>query len=225
MHIIRSVALLAAGSIIGAGCGQSSTPTPMMLPAAIDSPAAPAIDGSCPPDRVGSRTVLNDPVLICTGTSTGPRWMLSIVTTTTTTCRATVPPGSLEAAQAELDSLITGRRAAESAVAQIQLTVDNTGRQVDIAKRYLAEVQADYNQAQAAFEILGTDTAKDKFDYQARRLADAKDVVASWEALRKTASGDLSRGKATLGDWDKRISEARQAVAADKAAENTLTCS
>lgn len=229
MKIIRTAALLTAGILV-AGCGQN--PSAPAAPAAASEAAAPVLDGPCPPDRVGSRTVSNDPVLLCTDTSTGPRWILSTaepikveLVTTTTACQASAIAATLQAAQAEVDSLVGGRRQAQSAVAQIQLIVDNTGRQVDIAQRYLTQVQGDYDQAKKTYEVLRVARYRDSFVAAERRLADAKDVVASWRALRTKALGDLSLGKATLGDWDKRIAEAQQAVAAAKATQATLTCS
>lgn len=234
MKIIRTAALMAAGGLLLAGCGQNSpTPTPT-VPAAATAPtaAAPVLDGPCPTDRVGNRTVLNDPVLVCAGTSTGPRWILSTaepvkveLVTTTTTCQATAVAAALQAAQSELDSLIGGRRQAESAVAQIQLTIDNAGRQIDQYRRNQADAQKIYDQAAATYADIKWDTYHDKMMVAADNLADWKGIVASWEAVRNKARGDLSLGKATLGDWDKRIAETQQAVTTTKAAQNALTCS
>ena len=155
-----------------------------------------------------------------TATTTAP-------TTTTTICviDTATAASRLQADQARLDSLVTGRRAVESAVAQIQLIIDNAARSIDSYRRTQATAQTAYDQALAAFNILGTDTANDKMVAAAGRLADWKGIVASWEATRTKALGDLARGNATLADWDKQISAARQAVAADRAAPSTLTCS
>lgn len=231
MKIIRTMAILAASGALLAGCGQSATPVPA-APAAAAVASAPVLDGPCPPDRVGNRTVLNDPVLVCAGTSTGPRWILSTaepvkveLVTTTTACPATTVAAALQAAQAELNSLVGGRREAESAVAQIQLSIDNAGRSIDQYRRNQADAQKAYDQALAAFNILGLDSAHDKMTAAADNLADWKGIVASWEAVRTKARGDLTLGKATLGDWDKRIAETRQAVANTKAAQDALTCS
>jgi len=148
-------------------------------------------------------------------------------TTTTTVCVVDTATAAnrLQTDQSRLDSLVSGRRSAESAVAQIQLVIDNATRSIESYRRTLAAAQAAYDQAAAAFGILGLDSAHDKMVAAADRLADWKGIVASWEALRTKALGDLSRGKATLGDWDKQISDARQAVATDKTAQTSLTCS
>jgi hypothetical protein len=157
--------------------------------------------------------------------------------TTTTTMVASVTPttvcvvdpgtaaGQLQSDQSRLDYLVTGRRTAESGVAQIQLVIDNAGRSIDGYRRTLASAQVAYDQAKATFDILGLDSARDKMTDAADNLADWKGIVASWEATRTKALGDLARGKATLADWDKQISVARQAVATDRAAQTTLTCS
>lgn len=183
---IIRVIALGIAGALGAGCGQATPPS-----SAVVDPT------STTTTTVASTT---------TSTTMAP-------TTTTTACQVTVTVG---AAEADLNSLIGGRRIAESAVAQIQLVADNAGRKIDSAKRYVAGVQADYNEAKNVYSLLGTDNAKADFDRQARRLADAKDIVASWEAIRTKALGDLSRGKATLADWDKRIAAARRAVTAAK---------
>jgi len=148
-------------------------------------------------------------------------------TTTTTVCvvDTTTAAGQLQADQSRLDSLVTGRRNAESAVAQIQLIVDNAARSIDSVRRSQVTAQAAYDHAVAAFDILGLDSAHDKVVLAADNLADWNGILASWVATRTKALGDLARGKATLADWDKQISLARQAVATDRAAQSTLTCS
>lgn len=144
--------------------------------------------------------------------------------TTTTVCAAAAV--DLQGDQARLDSLVGGRRQAESAVAQIQLVVDNAGRSIESYRRTLAGAQHDYDLAVAYAGLYpGLDSAEEKLAAAADNLADWKGIVASWEATRAKALGDLARGKATLADWDKQISQGRQAVAGDRAAQATLTCS
>lgn len=220
-------ALVVAGAVL-AGCGQTSSATPTTT---TSQASAPALDGPCTPERVGSRTVAADPVLVCTDTASGPRWVRSSAelaaptTTTTTVCPAGAIATKLQADQVTQDSLIGGRRQAESSVAQIQLVIDNTSSQIDIARRYVEQRQAEYNSAANVYKAVPRDTNHDKLVAAERYLADAKDVLAQWQAVRTKALGDLSLGKATLADWDKQIAAARQAVAADKAAQGTLTCS
>lgn len=224
----RIVLGAALAGILAGACGQSSpTPSPTPIVPAAAETVEPVLGGPCPIDRVGNRTVAHDPVLICTDSPAGPRWVLSAspLTTTTTTCRPAVPPGKLEADQAQVDSLIGGRRTAESAVAQIQLTVDNDARQIAINQRYVDDQQAATNLALAAYTSLPTDTNHNKLLAAQHYLADAKDILAQWQAARTTALANLTRGKATLGDWDKQIGQAQQTVAADKAVQGTLTCS
>lgn len=148
-------------------------------------------------------------------------------TTTTTVCVIDTAAATrqLQSNQARLDYLIGGRRQAESAVAQIQLVIDNAGRSIDGYRRTVVTAQTTYDQAKAAADILGTDTANDKMAAAADNLADWKGIVASWDAVRTKALGDLARGKATLADWDKQINDARQAVATDRTASASLTCS
>jgi hypothetical protein len=149
-------------------------------------------------------------------------------TTTTTVCVVADAAGAasrLQSNQAQLDSLISGRRTAESAVAQIQLVVDNAGRSIEQHRRNQADAQKAYNEALAASNILGTDSSNDKLSAAADNLADWKGIVASWEATRTKALGDLARGKANLADWDKEIAEGRRAIATNRAAQTTLTCS
>jgi len=149
-------------------------------------------------------------------------------TTTTTVCVVADAAGAtarLQSNQAQLDSLVTGRRTAESAVAQIQLVVDNTGRSIEQYRRNQADAQKAYDQAAAAYADIKWDTYYDKMTAAADNLADWKGIVASWEATRTKALGDLSRGKATLADWDREIAEGRRAIATNKAAQTTLTCS
>jgi len=196
----KSLTILAlAGLVVAAGC--SSSPTPVKTVAKID----------------------------VTSTTTAPTTTTTMASTTTTTvCVVADAAGAtdrLQSNQAQLDSLITGRRTAESAVAQIQLAIDNAGRSIEQYRRNQATAQTAYDQAAAAFDILGLDSAHDKMVAAADNLADWKGIVASWEAVRTKALGDLARGKATLADWDKEIAEGRRAIATNKAAQTTLTCS
>jgi hypothetical protein len=151
--------------------------------------------------------------------------MAPITTTTVCVIDTTTAARQLQVDQARLDSLVSGRRTAESGVAQIQLVIDNATRSIESHRRTLATAQAAYDQAAATYADIKWDTYYDRMVVAADRLADWKGIVASWEAVRTKALGDLARGKATLADWDKQISAARQAVATDRAAPATMTCS
>lgn len=180
----RLLPALVAALAIFAGCGQGNQSAPIVQ---------------------AESTTTTTSMALATTTST-----TAAPVTTTTVCVATVSPA---AAQAAIDQLVGGRRQAESAMAQIQYIAEDAGRQIDSAKRYVATKQEAYNDASAAFSALPLDTNRDRMVSAERYLADAKDRVASWESLRAKALGDLSRGKATLADWDRQISRARQAAA------------
>lgn len=196
MKIIGTAAAVVLVGLIGAGCSASPETSKTV---AVDEPTTTTVEAPTTTTTV-------------------------MLVTSTTTCRLVIPAGQLESDQATLDSLISGRREAESAVAQIQLIVDNAGRSIESYQRTLAGAQTTYNLAAEA-AVLGGDTAQKKKQAAADNLADWKGIVASWEATRTKALGDLARGKATLADWDKQISQSRQAVATDRAAQTTLTCS
>jgi hypothetical protein len=187
MKIIRTVAIAAAGGVLLAGCGRAGAATPQTAPTA--------------------------PTTLSTTMATLE------ATTTTTAC---VPDGTaaataqqtLRAVQATLDANVTGRRQIDGSLAQIQLTIDNTGRQIEISQRNVVVVQDDYEHAAVVFSILGTDTARAAVASQANYLADAQATLASWVALRTKSLGDLARMKVSATDYDKAINEDRGLVAA-----------
>lgn len=131
-------------------------------------------------------------------------------TTTTTIC----VPVDTTAQQRYIDTTEAAIRQTEGAIAQIQLVIDDGTRDRASAVRYQATVQTDYNNAAAAFSILGTDTARDKMTREANRLADAKDNVASWDSLLAKARGDLTRARAQKADFERKVREMTAQIAA-----------
>lgn len=131
-------------------------------------------------------------------------------TTTTTACM----PADTNAQETYVDTTRAAIRQTEGAIAQIQLVIDNGTRDRAAALRYQATVQTDYDQAVAAFGILGIDSARDKMTREGNRLADAKDVVASWDSVLAKARGDLSRAQAQKADFEQKINKAVAEIAA-----------
>lgn len=133
-----------------------------------------------------------------TTTTTGPPTTTTVPATTTTAC----VPADTTADQTYLDALQASIRQTEGAVAQIELVIGNSGRDLDSARRHRDSVQADYDEAVRAAEALGGwDTAMEEVAYQEGRLADANGSVASWEAIVAKAQGDLGRAQAQLDDF------------------------
>lgn len=150
-------------------------------------------------------------------------------TTTTTACVDTSAADRaaldrrIAAEQSAVDQMAAAGRDMESAIAQVQLVIDEAARKIAASNRYLADVQADYDHAQTAYDTLRLDSYKDKLDYQAGRLADAKDIVASWQDILVKAQGDLGRDKTTAAASAGRLKDAQALVAADRQAMAALT--
>lgn len=137
----------------------------------------------------------------------------TVTTSTPTTMTACVPVDTT-ALQRYLDTTEASIRQTEGAIAQIQLVIDNGTRDRAGALRYQATVQTDYDNAVKTFGILGLDSARDKMTYQEGRLADAKDVVASWDSLLAKARGDLTRAQAQKADFERKVRDVTAQIAA-----------
>lgn len=224
----RAAALLVSVAVLVAGCSSGADLSPLDAAEPV-STQQPVVDGPCPAERAGSRTVTHDPVLVCAETASGWKWLVSAdqgTTTTTgpevttTTMLATVVTTAavdcrsvLRAAESYRDTLQSSIRQVEGAIAQIQLGIDNNGRSLDSARRWAASVQVDYDHAVRAAEAGGgADTLMEEAARQETRLADAKGIVASWEALIAKAHGDLSRAKAQKAEWERKLGEAATTI-------------
>lgn len=143
------------------------------------------------------------PIIAPTTTTAAP-------TTTTTAC----VPVDTTAQQRYIDITEASIRQIEGAIAQIQLVIDDGTRDRASALRYQVTVQSDYDHAVAVFNALGLDSARDEMARQGNRLADAKDNVASWDAIIAKARGDLSRAKAQKADFERKVKDMRAQIAA-----------
>lgn len=181
---MKRLIILAALAIFGAGCGQASQNASQL-------------------DTTTTTAVPVAVTISTTVTTVEP-------TTTTTACL----PADTTAQQRYVDATEASIRQIEGAIAGIQLVIDDGTRDRASALRYQATVQTDYDQAVAAFNILGLDSARDKMTREANRLADAKDVVASWDSLLAKARGDLTRARAQKSDFEEKAREARAQIAA-----------
>lgn len=188
--------LIALGLLIaltaGCGSGDNLTMTPKEQAAALEAQA------SARESQPTSTTA--EPTTTTTATPT----------TMTTVC----VPTDTTAQERYIDATTASIRQTEGAIAQIQLIIDNSTRDRAGALRYQESVQDDRNDAAAAFSALPIDTNADKLAYQERRLADAKDNVASWDALLAKARGDLTRAKVQKADFERKIREMQAQVAA-----------
>lgn len=138
----------------------------------------------------------------------------AIVTPVTVATTAPCVPVDTTAQQRYVDSTETSIRQLEGAIAGIQLVIDNGTRDRDRALRHQATIQTDYNNAVKVFNLVGSDSARDKVTYQEGRLADAKDLVADWDSLLTKARGDLTRARAQKADYEKKARDMRAQIVA-----------
>ena len=123
-------------------------------------------------------------------------------------------------AQAALNKLQKEGAVDAEKVADAQRSLAAATRSVGHAQREAADAQAAYDQAAAAANILGTDTAQAKKHVAANALADANDNVASSLEAQKKAAADLATAKAGDPDYQNKLADAKQRVADATLAES-----
>lgn len=100
-------------------------------------------------------------------------------------------------------------------VADAQRSLDDATRSLHHSQREQAKAQDEYNKALAAFNVLGTDTARDKLVDAQNNLADANDSVASAQERQQAAQRELDKQRAGDPDYQTKLADAKQKVADD----------
>lgn len=120
---------------------------------------------------------------------------------------------SLTDAQDDLNKLLKEGAVDIEKVADAQRSLDEATRSVGHSQREQTKAQDEYNKALAAFNILGTDTARDKLTDAADNLADANDSLTSSQARQNEAQKELDKAKAGDPEYQTKLAKARQEVA------------
>lgn len=126
-----------------------------------------------------------------------------------------------EGAQRDLDDLLRKGAVDEEKIADARERLNDATRSLNKANRDLAGSQEKYNDAQAAYLALPTDTNADALRDAEDNLADAKDGVAAAAARQKDAEKDLSDAQRGDPDFADKLADAydRVADAKDKMAD------
>jgi hypothetical protein len=189
MSLPRLAALALLAGLVTAGCGQASDPA---QPAAASTTTTMDYTAPVPINVVAPPTTTAAP------------------TTTTAVC----VPVDTTALRNYRDQVQASISQTDGAIAQIQLVIDNGTRSRASAFRYQTTVQADYDEAAAAHDILGLDSSSETLARHERRLADAKGIVASWDSTLTKARGDLARAKAQKAGFEQKVRETSAQIAA-----------
>lgn len=98
----------------------------------------------------------------------------------------------------------------EEKVADARLRLNEATRSLGSAQRALTRSQEEFNDAQAAFLALPSDTNADKLSDATDNLADAKDGVASASEREKDAATDLAKARAGDPLFNEKLTAAKQ---------------
>jgi hypothetical protein len=118
-----------------------------------------------------------------------------------------------KSAQRDLAELLRKGAVDEEKVADARRSLADATRSLASANRTLADVQEDYDEALAAANILGTDTALEELEDASDNLADAKDGVASAAEREAEAQKALREAQAGDPDFQDKLADARDRVA------------
>lgn len=120
---------------------------------------------------------------------------------------------TLTKATADYNKLLKEGAVDAKKVADATVSLAEATRSVGHAQREQTKSQGEYNEALAAFNILGTDTARDKLTDASNNLADANDNVADAQDRANKAAKDLADAKAGDPDYQTKLATAKQSVA------------
>lgn len=104
----------------------------------------------------------------------------------------------------------------DAQIASLEFQVGNIDRTLERYRRDVTARQAEYDEAVGVYEILGTDTAHENMTYAAGRLADAKSFVASYEAMKVKAVGDIAKAKSSKTTQAQQITAVQQRLASSQ---------
>ena len=127
---------------------------------------------------------------------------------------------SLADARKDLNKLMEEGAVDEEKVADARERLNEATRSLGHANRTLAKTQEEYNDAQAAYLALPSDTNADALRDASDNLADAKDGVASATDRQKDAQRDLAKAQAGDPEFNDKLAAAKLRV---KDAELGLT--
>lgn len=119
---------------------------------------------------------------------------------------------TLADARADYNRLLKAGAVDEEKVADARRSLNDATRSLGSAQRELARSQEEYNDAQAAFLALPTDTNADRLAEAGDNLADSQDGVASAAEREKAAAADLARARAGDPEFNDKLAAAKQRV-------------
>jgi hypothetical protein len=119
----------------------------------------------------------------------------------------------LDEARRDYNELLARGAVDEEKVTDARQSLAEASRSAARANRELADTQEDYDQAKAAADILGTDTAMEALEDAADDLADAQDNVASAAEREAEAQRDLREAQAGDPDFQDKLADAKDRVA------------
>ncbi len=119
----------------------------------------------------------------------------------------------LRQAKQDLATLLRQGPVDEEKVADARRSLTEATRSLASANRELADAQEEYDEALAAANILGTDTALEKLEDASDNLADAKDGVASAAEREAEAQKELRAAQAGDPEFQDKVAAARDRVA------------
>lgn len=119
---------------------------------------------------------------------------------------------SLADARADLAKLQRDGAVDEEKVADARRSLAEASRSLGSANRALARSQEEYNDAQAAFLAMPSDTNADKLRDASDGLADARDNAASAAERERDAQADLAKAQAGDPEFNDKLARAKQKV-------------